>query len=251
MKIRRAVGCALLVASAACSDASDSKSPAEPGPNPTPDQILTAAEASALFNDAVLLALKGAPGVTVSRGNDTVMLDGALTLGAGDVSFDALTLETQPFSPAGNATVVSEGHTAALAFSGSVNGTLSIDGAAAGAAVAEFPMTAEFAQGAADWAMHIALNPGQSFADPCPNLAFTDNGNGSFTIDGDCAAGVATVDFDMVTIDVANMAITGKIALDDGNGNTALIEFNGATFDVTVNGSLVVDDEPIFAFLGP
>lgn len=254
MRLDRIVACGALfaLASACAGDGGATRPDDDVQPTPTPSgDILTAAEAGALFNDAVGLALAGAPGATVTHGEDAVILGGTVILGGGTVSFDTLSLATKPFAPSGAATVESEGHTAALAFTGSVDGTAVVDGAAAGSVTAEFPMTAEFASGAADWAMDFALSPGSSFANPCPNLTLTDNGGGSFTIDGDCAIGGATVDFDMVTVDLANMAITGSIALDDGNGNTALIEFNGATFDVTVNGTLVVDDEPIFAFLGP
>lgn len=225
----------------------DHEGPSPDPAHPTPDDgVLAVAEAEALFNDAVGLALAGAPGVTITRTPQSVRLDGTVVLGAGDVSFDALVLAKKPFSPSGAAAVASEDHLASLSFTGSVTGTATIDGAPAGSVTADFPMTAEFAEAAADWALHAVLLSGSSFQSPCPNLTVTDNGDGSFTLDGDCAAGGATIDFDMVTVDLVNLTIEGTITLDDGNNNTAVIDFDGDTFDLTVNGTLVLDDEPVF-----
>ena len=253
MKLHRILCAASLFLLATACAADDGAPPdaQDPGPQPSPSDALSAAQAEAAFNEAVLLALGGAPGVTVTRTDEVVELEGTVILGAGEVTFDGLSLAKRPFAPIGWATLASAGQTAELGFTGSLQGSFVLDGEAAGNVTAAFPMTGEFTEAAADWAIDQALAPGTGFANPCPNLTVTDNGNGSFTIDGDCAAGGATIEFDMVTIDVANMAVNGTITLSDGNGNSALIEFAGATFDVTVNGTLVLDDQPIFGILGP
>lgn len=250
MKTGRVIAaCATLALSAAaCGDTPDAATGASlPAPTPAPDDALTAPEANALFDDAVALALAGAPGAAVSREDGVVTLDGTVVLGGGSVSFESLALATRPFAVTGGASIVSEDGVAVLAFANATTGTVTIDGVST-PGVAAFPMTAEFAEGAAQWAVDTAIHPG--FASPCPNLAVTNGGNGTFTVDGDCSiGGVATVTIDMVTLDLMALSITGAITV-DAAGHTAEILFEGATLDITVDGNLVVDDQPIFAFLG-
>src|SRR5688500_10840025 len=116
MTLRRLSSLALLTLVAACAGDSGGRSPdpANPEPTPTPSvDTFTAAEAEALFNEGVLLALAGAPGVTVARANDVVTLTGTVVLGGGDVSFAELALDTRPFSPNGAASVEAGEHSAA------------------------------------------------------------------------------------------------------------------------------------------
>ncbi len=194
-----------------------------------------ARHAEAAYNAAVLAALAGE--LSVIETDTRATLDGALTIDGASVTFQDLVLEKKPFSPSGTATIEKDGHVASVSFSGSLDGTLTFDGSAAGTLRAEFPMNDSFCEAAASWAIRRALyGQGAAFTS---GITVTDNGNGSFTIDGTETAGGATIDFDMVTIDVANLTITGTITLDDGNGNTAQIVFNGTTADISINGQLV------------
>lgn len=210
------------------------------GASDTPPE-LDAQRAESLYNDAVKAALSGA--ISVVETDDRATLTGSVEIDGAVVTFTSLVLEKKPFAPSGAASIAQSSRSANVSFDGSLDGALTIDGTAAGTLHADFPMTDSFCEAAATWAIRRALQPG--FA---AGLTVTDNGNGSFTIDGTETVGGATIDFDMVTIDVTNMTITGTITLDDGNGNTASIVFNGTTADISINGQLVatIDLSQIF-----
>lgn len=204
------------------------------GGNPGGSSI-DAARAAAAYNAAIDAALAGAIAVDETAAQAT--LAGSIEVDGVLVTFDDLVLEKRPYAVSGTATFEADGDTAAVAFSGGIVGALSIDGADAGTLRADFPGDADFARAEASWAMGMAFGgAGASFAN---GVTVTDNGDGTFTLDGTIDAGGILIDFDMVTIDPVNMTINGTISIDDGNGNTVVLAFNGTTVDVTVNGQLV------------
>lgn len=250
MRMRVTVGSALfaLVVGCAGNGGAPAGNPAAPGPDFDPEPAaLSAAEAEAAFNEAVGASLAGLPGVTVVRTDERATITGTVELSGATVTFDGLVLHKRPFAPEGAVQIAGDGQTAAVTFARDLVAPIAIDGVAAGTVTAAFPLDAEFAQAAAAYAFQQLTNPG--FQSPCA-VTTTDNGAGAFTFDGTCTFGGATLDLDMVTIDFAVLppTVTGKILLDDGNGNTVEIQFNGTTLDVLVNGNIVVDDQVIFDF---
>lgn len=213
--------------------------PAGVDPTPTPSG-LTAGRASTLVNDGLVQKLSAATGATV-------ILDGAVSVDGATVTFDHLSVTKAPYSLSGGVSVIDGADGAQANFAGGVAGSLSIDGVPSGSVTAAFPMTSDFAQANAHWAIHTAM-AGAGHSTFANGITVTDNGNGTFTIDGTETCGPVTITIDMLTIDPVNMTINGKITIDDGNGNTAELDFNGTTVDILVNGQLVatVDLSQIF-----
>ena len=227
---------------AACGGSGSSANTAtETSPTPTPasDSAPSAAQAETAFNDAVNAALKSGSGVSVQDASAQATLDGTLTADGIAFTFSNLVLAKKPFAATGTVSLTSGTHAATIAFAGSVNGDYAADGASAGTVHAKIPMENSFVQATASWALHQAwLHPAQATAagaGAC-NVTVTDDGNGGVVLDGSCDVCGATVTFTMLDINPTAMTINGTIMIDDGNGNTATLTFNGTTVDVMVNG---------------
>lgn len=208
-----------------------------------------AADAETALNDAINAALAGNAAATVTDSHSQATLDGTVTADGIAVSFSHLVLAKKPFSASGSVSFAAGDHTATLAFSDSVVGSYLVDGASSGEVHARIPMESSFVQATASYAMHEAWggfgggawfsgsngNGGPGNNGAC-NVSVSDDGNGGVLLDGDCSLCGATISFDMVDINLMNGSITGTITIDDGNGNTAVLTFNGTTVDVNVNG---------------
>ena len=209
-----------------------------PNETPTPAS-LTAPLAAEHFNDAVIVALESDTAIALST-DEFVTLDGDVTLSDALVSFDGMQITKAPLSFTGDAVVTALGTSANISFSADVHGTVTIDGVQS-TLEGNFPLHEDFAMASAMFAMGPWLSIGFPAAQAdCSNLTVTDNGNGSVTLDGDCTVGNIVVDFDMVTIDPGPpLDIDGTITIDDGNGNEVVIDFNGTTATIFVNGQEV------------
>ena len=231
---------------AACAGGSGSTGKRATDPIPS-DSALTTAQAERAANDAILAAFAPGSGVSVVETRDQATLSGTIAADGVDVSFTNLVLAKRPFSATGTLALTNGSHAMSVAFSHSTAGDYSADGVSAGSIHALIPMTNSFVQATAGWAMHQAWHPTQSWlsmsnggggqgSGPC-NVSITDDGNGGILLDGSCTVCNATVTFTQLDITLAlPPTITGSIAIDDGNGNTALLVFSGTSVDVTVNG---------------
>lgn len=227
--------CLLAACGAPLTNGSEGDNPNE---TPTPES-LSAPVAAEHFGDAILVALESDTAIAVN--NETfVMLDGDVTLSDATVSFDSLRVTKAPLSFQGNASVHAMGSIADITFASGTTGTVTIEGVDT-TFEGEMPLHEDFAMATAMYAMGPWLSIGvPASAASCSNLNVTDNGNGSVTLDGDCTVGNALVDFDMVTIDPGPpLTIDGTITIDDGNGNEVVLDFNGNTATIFVNGQEV------------
>lgn len=216
-----------------------------PAPTPAPGDVPTASQAENAVNDAIVAALDGGTAVTVTDNHSKATLDGTISADGVTLTFSHLDLAKKPFSANGSVTVDAGSHSASISFAQSTTGSYVVDGSSEGTVLAKIPMVNEFVQGTASWAIHEAFAPhamtmpsngGNGQGSGACNVTVTDDGNGGFVIDGSCTVCNATVTFTMFDFNPTAMTINGTIAIDDGNGDTATLTFNGTTVDVTVNG---------------